>query len=110
MERTAYPNSRPARGHSDDQSHIHIPLKYAAATIACQRRREGYNVDVKLVEFYEDLASEKDEIRLKAAQGLVSEFTPIRTPPMNRSRRSCGDSSAVSAAAAKLRVSVSQLP
>ncbi|GAB1202977.1 hypothetical protein APSETT445_001601 [Aspergillus pseudonomiae] len=39
-------------------------------------RREPVNVDTKLVEIYEDLASEKDEIRLKAAQALVSQFTP----------------------------------
>ncbi|KAJ5653717.1 hypothetical protein N7490_000720 [Penicillium lividum] len=45
-----------------------------------KRRREGYNIDVKLVEIYEDLASEKDEIRLKAAQGLVSQFTPDQNP------------------------------
>jgi len=45
-----------------------------------KRRRELYNVDTKLVEIYEDLASEKDEIRLKAAQGLVSQFTPDNNP------------------------------
>lgn len=45
-----------------------------------KRRREPYNVDVKLVEIYEDLASEKDEIRLKAAQGLISQFTPDKDP------------------------------
>lgn len=45
-----------------------------------KRRREPYNVDVKLVEIYEDLASEKDDIRLKAAQGLVSQFTPDKSP------------------------------
>lgn len=45
-----------------------------------KRRREPYNVDVKLVELYEDLASEKDEIRLKAAQGLISQFTPDKNP------------------------------
>lgn len=47
---------------------------------AKKRRREPYNVDVKLVEIYEDLASEKDEIRLKAAQGLVSQFTADKNP------------------------------
>ena len=45
-----------------------------------KRRREPHNVDVKLVELYEDLASEKDEIRLKAASGLVSQFTPDQDP------------------------------
>lgn len=47
---------------------------------AKKRRREPFNVDVKLVEIYEDLASEKDEIRLKAAQALVSQFTPDKNP------------------------------
>ncbi|KAJ5545292.1 hypothetical protein N7535_006325 [Penicillium sp. DV-2018c] len=45
-----------------------------------KRRREPHNVDVKQVELYEDLASEKDEIRLKAASGLVSQFTPDKQP------------------------------
>lgn len=45
-----------------------------------KRRREPYNVDVKLVEIYEDLANENDEIRLKAAQELVSRFTPDKNP------------------------------
>lgn len=45
-----------------------------------KRRREPFNVDVKLVEIYEDLANEKDEIRLKAAQELVSRFTPESKP------------------------------
>ena len=43
---------------------------------AKKRPREPYNVDIRLVEIYEDLASEKDEIRLKAAHALVSQFTP----------------------------------
>lgn len=45
-----------------------------------KRRREPYNVDIKLVEIYEDLASEKNEVRLKAAQALVSQFTPDKNP------------------------------
>ncbi|PWY78239.1 hypothetical protein BO70DRAFT_60221 [Aspergillus heteromorphus CBS 117.55] len=45
-----------------------------------KRRREAFNVDTKLVEIYEDLASEKDEIRLKAAQALVSQFTSDKNP------------------------------
>ncbi|PYH90392.1 putative DNA polymerase V [Aspergillus ellipticus CBS 707.79] len=45
-----------------------------------KRRREAFNVDTKLVEIYEDLASEKDEIRLKAAQALVSQFTADKNP------------------------------
>ena len=45
-----------------------------------KRRREILNVDVKLVEIYEDLASEKNEIRLKAASELLSRFTPDKNP------------------------------
>ncbi|EER41650.1 DNA polymerase V [Histoplasma capsulatum var. duboisii H88] len=45
-----------------------------------KRRREPVNVDVKLVELYEDLANENGEIRLKAAQQLVSRFTPDQKP------------------------------
>ncbi|KAJ9302503.1 hypothetical protein DTO217A2_7309 [Paecilomyces variotii] len=45
-----------------------------------KRRREAFNVDAKLVEIYEDLANEKDEIRLKAAQELVSRFLPENSP------------------------------
>lgn len=45
-----------------------------------KRRRETVNVDVKLVEIYEDLTNEQDEIRLKAAQALVSQFTPDKSP------------------------------
>ncbi|KAJ5605804.1 hypothetical protein N7510_008585 [Penicillium lagena] len=50
------------------------------APLSKKRRLELGNVDTKLVEIYEDLASEKDEIRLKAAQGLVSQFTPDKNP------------------------------
>jgi DNA polymerase phi len=46
-----------------------------------KRRREAANVDVKLVEIYEDLANEKNEIRLKAAAGLLSRFTPPNSVP-----------------------------
>ncbi|PGH19231.1 hypothetical protein AJ80_04096 [Polytolypa hystricis UAMH7299] len=45
-----------------------------------KRRREPLNVDAKLVEIYEDLANENNEIRLKAAQELVSKFTPDKNP------------------------------
>ncbi|KKK26584.1 hypothetical protein ARAM_007229, partial [Aspergillus rambellii] len=51
-----------------------------AAAAPKKRRREPFNVDTKLVEIYEDLASENDEIRLKAAQALVSQFTPDKEP------------------------------
>ncbi|KAL4736131.1 DNA polymerase phi-domain-containing protein [Aspergillus similis] len=45
-----------------------------------KRRREPVNVNTKLMEIYEDLASENDEVRLKAAQALVSQFTPDKSP------------------------------
>ncbi|KAL4985234.1 DNA polymerase phi-domain-containing protein [Aspergillus falconensis] len=45
-----------------------------------KRRREPITVNTKLVEIYEDLASENDEVRLKAAQALVSQFTPDKSP------------------------------
>ncbi|KAL4997961.1 DNA polymerase phi-domain-containing protein [Aspergillus recurvatus] len=45
-----------------------------------KRRREPVTVNTKLVEIYEDLASENDEVRLKAAQALVSQFTPDKSP------------------------------
>lgn len=45
-----------------------------------KRRREVANVDVKLVEIYEDLANEKNEIRLKAAGELLSRFAPDKDP------------------------------
>ena len=40
-----------------------------------KRRREPANVDTQLVEIYEDLANEDNEIRLKAANALLSLFT-----------------------------------
>ncbi|PYH44313.1 DNA-directed DNA polymerase POL5 [Aspergillus saccharolyticus JOP 1030-1] len=52
----------------------------ASASASKKRRREPFNVDIKQVEIYEDLASEKDEIRLKAASALVSQFTPDKNP------------------------------
>ncbi|KAH8427801.1 DNA-directed DNA polymerase POL5 [Aspergillus melleus] len=57
---------------------------YAASK---KRRREPFNVDTKLVEIYEDLASEKDEIRLKSAQALVSQFTPDKNPTDEQIRK-----------------------
>lgn len=52
-----------------------------------KRRREAYNIDVKQVEIYEDLASEKDEVRLKAAHELVSRFTPESNPTEEQIRK-----------------------
>lgn len=51
---------------------------------AKKRRREPYTVDTKLVEIYDDLANEKDKIRLKAAGSLVSQFTPDKDPTENQ--------------------------
>ncbi|EFQ96849.1 DNA polymerase V [Nannizzia gypsea CBS 118893] len=45
-----------------------------------KRRREKVNVDIKLVEIYDDLGNENDEIRLKAASELLSRFTPEANP------------------------------
>lgn len=52
-----------------------------------KRRREPYNVDTKMVEIYDDLANEKDEIRLKAAGALVSQFTPDKKPTQDQIQR-----------------------
>ncbi|KEY78399.1 DNA polymerase V [Aspergillus fumigatus] len=52
-----------------------------------KRRREPVTIDTKLVEIYEDLANEKDEIRLKAAQALVSQFTPDKKPTDEQMRK-----------------------
>ncbi|KAI7972424.1 hypothetical protein EIK77_008887 [Talaromyces pinophilus] len=52
-----------------------------------KRRREPFNVDVKQVEIYEDLANEKDEVRLKAAHELVSRFTPESKPTEDQVRK-----------------------
>ncbi|KAL1966912.1 hypothetical protein VTN77DRAFT_3656 [Rasamsonia byssochlamydoides] len=59
-------------------------MSHNNAGLSKKRRREPYNVDVKLVEIYEDLANEKDEIRLKAAQELVSRFTPESNPTVEQ--------------------------
>ncbi|RAL17601.1 DNA-directed DNA polymerase POL5 [Aspergillus homomorphus CBS 101889] len=65
------------------------PPNAASATTAPtkKRRREAFNVDIKQVEIYEDLANEKDEIRLKAAQALVSQFTPDKSPTEEQVRK-----------------------
>jgi DNA polymerase phi len=52
-----------------------------------KRRREQYNIDVKLVEIYEDLANEQDEIKLKAAQELISRLTPENNPTEEQIRK-----------------------
>ncbi|KAI5293640.1 DNA-directed DNA polymerase [Ascosphaera acerosa] len=48
--------------------------------VSRKRRREPANVDVRLVEIYEDLANNDDKVRLKAAHELVSRFTPEKKP------------------------------
>ena len=58
---------------------VYLNLKLIAA-MAKKRSREHINVDVQLVEIYEDLSNENNEIRLKAAQKLVSRFTPEQNP------------------------------
>ena len=42
--------------------------------MANKRRRDIANLDTQLVEIYEDLANENEDIRLKAAHTLVSKF------------------------------------
>jgi DNA polymerase phi len=51
-----------------------------ATSASKKRRRELYNVDVKLVEIYEDLANENDNVRITAASELVTRFTPESQP------------------------------
>lgn len=45
-----------------------------------KRRREQSSGDTHLVEIYEDLANENEEVRLKAAQSLLSRFSPENSP------------------------------
>jgi DNA polymerase phi len=42
--------------------------------MASKRRRDVSTADTRLIEIYEDLANENEEIRLKAAHTLLSEF------------------------------------
>lgn len=41
-----------------------------------KRRREQSSIDVQLVEIYEDLANQNEEIRLKAAHAFLTKFSP----------------------------------
>ena len=50
--------------------------KFISGTMSKKRRREQPNADTRLIEIYEDLANENEEVRLKAAQSLLSRFTP----------------------------------
>ena len=45
-----------------------------------KRQREARNVDVHLVEIYEDLANEDEDVRLNAAQSLVTKLAPGKAP------------------------------
>lgn len=49
-------------------------------TMSRKRQRLAPNIDVQLVETYEDLANENEEIRLKAAHALVSKLSPENAP------------------------------
>jgi DNA polymerase phi len=42
--------------------------------MASKRRRDVSTADTRLIEIYEDLANENEDIRLKAAHTLLSEF------------------------------------
>lgn len=43
--------------------------------MSVKRRREPSTIDTQLVEIYEDLANESEEIRIKAASALLSKFS-----------------------------------
>ncbi|KAL8753011.1 MAG: hypothetical protein Q9184_005553, partial [Pyrenodesmia sp. 2 TL-2023] len=43
--------------------------------MSVKRRREPSSIDTQLVEIYEDLANESEEIRIKAASALLSKFS-----------------------------------
>ena len=45
-----------------------------------KRRREQPSDTTQLVEIYEDLANENEEVRLKAAHSLLSRFSPESSP------------------------------
>lgn len=49
-------------------------------TMSKKRRREQPSSDTQLVEIYEDLANENEEVRLKAAQSLLSRTSPENSP------------------------------
>lgn len=76
---TRYIVGRESKEKQLTMAHTHASSK--------KRRREPVNIDTKLVEIYEDLANEKDEIRLKAAQALVSQFTPDKKPTDEQIRK-----------------------
>ena len=48
----------------------------ACSSMSNKRRREQPSIDTRLVEIYEDLANVDEDVRLKAAQALLTEFVP----------------------------------
>lgn len=49
-----------------------------------KRRRDPSTIDTQLVEIYEDLANEREVIRLKAAACLLSKFSPVNSPTQDQ--------------------------
>ena len=50
--------------------------------MSLKRRREPVSVDIQAVEVYEDLANENEEIRLKAAQTLLTKVSSEKSPSL----------------------------
>lgn len=57
-----------------------LPPKQAPEAMSKKRRRESASIDTQLVEIYEDLANENEEIRLKAASSLLAKVSPEKSP------------------------------
>lgn len=49
--------------------------------MSIKRRREPSSIDTGLIEIYEDLANENEEIRIKAASALLSKFSTEKDNP-----------------------------
>ena len=49
-----------------------------------KRQRDPATIDTQLVEIYDDLANESEDIRLKAAHSLLSKVSPEDTPTKER--------------------------
>ena len=49
-----------------------------------KRLRDPATIDTELVEIYEDLANEREDIRLKAARSLLSKVSPEKSPTRER--------------------------
>ncbi|MCJ1281727.1 DNA-directed DNA polymerase [Xylographa opegraphella] len=50
--------------------------------MSLKRRREPISVDAQIVEIYEDLANENEEIRLKAAHALLTKVSSEKSPSL----------------------------